>query len=112
MYYPSRNTKPETIWLRYVRQRLQLAYGPTCRLVKIMGGLGQEPGVSDLIGVIQGKGVAIELKTPGGKYQATPKQLAFLDGWKAAGGVGVVVASEDDLKRFMAGFEVRQGRLF
>ena len=57
-----RAVKPETEWLRFVRQRLRLAFGHRIRMIKVMGGLGQEPGISDLICCIQGRAVAIELK--------------------------------------------------
>ena len=107
-----RTVKPETEWLRFVRLRLALAFGPHCRLIKIMGGLGQEPGIADLIGCIQGRAVAIELKTPGGRHKLSPQQTDFLASWSAAGGIAVVIDSPESLEGFVGHFKEIQGRLF
>lgn len=95
---PRGSVKPETIWTGYVRRRLTLAFGFDCRLVKIRGGLGQEPGVADLVGVVRGRGVALELKTPGGRHKVSVAQEYFLRSWTAAGGFSMVVDSEESLK--------------
>jgi len=108
----SRKVKPETEWLRFVRARLRLAFGHQIRMIKVMGGLGQEPGISDLICCIQGRAVAIELKTPGGRYGVSPRQQEFLDSWTMAGGLGVVVASPEELEVLIKQFNAVQGRLF
>lgn len=112
MGFPVHRKKPETAWLNYVRQRLRLAFGPSCRMIKVMGGLGQEPGIADLICCIQGRAVALELKTPGGRHKLSPYQASFLDSWREAGGVGMVIDSEDSLRDCISQFELRQGRLF
>jgi hypothetical protein len=110
--FQARKVKPETEWLRFVRQRLRLAFGPSIRMIKVMGGLGQEPGISDLICCIQGRAVAIELKTPGGRYGVTGKQQAFLESWSRAGGVALVIDSPDSLEALIKQFTAVQGRLF
>ena len=112
MNYNRRQLKPETVWLRYVRQRLQLSFGSKCRLIKIMGGLGQEAGISDLIGVIDGFAVALELKTPGGRHKVSPAQAQFLEDWNMAAGIGVVIDSQQTLDDFIGKFQTVQGRLF
>ena len=93
-----RSVKPETVWLHYCRQRLTLAFGSDACLFKVHGGLGQEPGIADLVGVVNGKGVALELKTPGGKGKLSPLQKDFLQRWTVAGGFSMVVDSEESLK--------------
>ena len=45
-------------------------------------------GVADLIGVFDGKPVAIEIKGPNGRL--SPAQEKFLRRWKQAGGVSLV----------------------
>ncbi len=107
-----RKVKPETEWLYYVRKRLSLAFGSDCRLVKIRGGLGQEVGISDLLGVIKGRGVALELKTPGGKHKLSQQQSDFLTSWTAAGGLSVVIDSPEALEELIKSFGAIQGKLF
>lgn len=107
-----RQVKPETEWLRYVRQRLKLSFGPHCRLIKVLGGLGQEPGIADLIGCIKGRAVALELKTPGGRHKLSPAQGDFLASWSAAGGFSAVIDSPEVLEDLIKNFGAIQGKLF
>lgn len=108
----TRSIKPETVWLRYVRQRLKLAFGPHQRLVKIMGGLGQEVGIADLIGVIKGRAVALELKTPGGRHKLSLAQSDFLASWSASGGFAMVVDSPESVEELIKHFGAIQGSLW
>ena len=107
-----RKIKPETEWLYYVRKRLQASFGPHCRMIKIMGGLGQEAGIADLIGCIKGRAVALELKTPGGRHKLSPAQGDFLASWSAAGGFSAVIDSVEVLEDVIKNFGAIQGRLF
>ena len=107
-----RRVKPETEWTNYVRKRIQLAFGPNARLVKIKGGLGQETGIADLIGVINGKGVALELKTPGGRHKLSPEQENFLADWSAAGGMAAVIDSQESLEAVIGYLKPQQKGLF
>ena len=107
-----RQVKPETEWLSYVRKRLALSFGPHCRLIKIMGGLGQEAGIADLIGCIRGRAVALELKTPGGRHKLSPAQSDFLASWSAAGGFSAVIDSPEVLEDLIKNFKAVQGSLF
>ena len=107
-----RQVKPETEWTNFVRKRLALSFGPHCRLVKIRGGLGQEVGIADLLGVIKGRAVALELKTPGGRHKLSPAQGDFLTSWTAAGGFSAVVDSPEALDTVILAFGAVQGKLF
>jgi hypothetical protein len=107
-----RQVKPETEWLRYVRRRLALAFGPRQRLIKILGGLGQESGIADLVGVINGRAVALELKTPGGRHKVSEAQKDFLITWSAAGGISVVIDSPEALEELIEKLKPVQQKLF
>jgi hypothetical protein len=109
---PRRTVKPETEWLRFVRARLKLAFGPHHRLIKVLGGLGQEPGIADLIGCVKGRAVALELKTPGGRHKLSPAQSDFLASWSAAGGFSAVIDSPEVLEDMIKNFGAVQGRLW
>ena len=107
-----RQVKPETDWTNFVRKRLSICFGPHCRLVKIRGGLGQEVGIADLLGVIKGLAVALELKTPGGRHKLSPAQRDFLASWSAAGGYSAVIDSPESVEELIRNFGAIQGRLF
>ena len=55
-------------------------------------------GISDLIGVYEGKFVCIEVKTPENKKGATRLQLWFIDKVIECGGLGMVATSYDEVK--------------
>ena len=61
----------------------------------MLGGLGQRPGVPDILACVAGRFVAVELKRPG--RRPTLRQQAELPVIPAAGGVGLVATSLDDL---------------
>jgi hypothetical protein len=73
--------------------------GPDCRYFMPMSMGYSESGVADFIGVYKGKAFAFEAKSAGGK--ATPWQVRFLVTWQAAGGIGSVVHSADDVKSWI-----------
>lgn len=52
-------------------------------------------GISDIIGMVEGRFIAIEVKKPGEKPR--PDQYAYLDRVVLAGGVGLWVSSMGDL---------------
>lgn len=52
-------------------------------------------GVSDILGVIDGQAIAIEVKAPKGKV--LPSQIAFAERFRHAGGLYYVIRSLDDL---------------
>lgn len=64
-------------------------------------------GVSDLIGIWNGKPLAIEVKA--GRNKATPEQLSFLELWRAKGGIGILAYSLEDVMKALKGSDVKQG---
>lgn len=52
-------------------------------------------GVSDILGIWQGKFLAIEVKTKTGRV--SPEQAAYLDTVNAKGGIGLVARSLDEV---------------
>jgi len=65
---------------------------------KIHGGPMQMVGISDLIGVYNGRFVAFEVKTPENKKGATELQKWFIHKIASCGGYGSVVRSLDEVK--------------
>lgn len=61
-----------------------------------------QSGASDILCCINGRFVALEVKTATGKV--TPLQWLFIDQVKAAGGVAAVVRSVEDVKVVLANF--------
>lgn len=59
------------------------------------GGLGGAPGVADIIGIYQGKFLAIELKAPRGYL--SDDQRAFLETVRAQGGIAFMAKSVEDV---------------
>jgi len=62
---------------------------------KEMQGLGSHKGVADIIGIYDGKFMAIEVKTLKGKL--SDHQRTFLDAVKDEGGIAIVARSVDDV---------------
>lgn len=56
-------------------------------------------GSSDLIGIYEGRFLAIEVKTPKGR--ATKHQMNFLNAVNAAGGIGFIAKSPEDVKKHL-----------
>jgi len=61
------------------------------------GPMSQPRGVSDIIGCINGKFFAIEIKVPGGLI--TQNQADFLGAVRASGGIAFVAYSVEDVQR-------------
>lgn len=83
---------PETALKRAVRDYAALV---NLRLWSILGGLGQEPGIADFIGVYQGKAVAVETKA--GQRQLTSHQLQFKAEWERHGGIFIECRRLEDI---------------
>ena len=60
-------------------------------------GLGSYLGVSDILGIYQGKMLAIEVKAPHGK--PTPAQTEFLKQVQDEGGIAILAYSIEDVIR-------------
>lgn len=58
-------------------------------------GMGSYPGVADILGIYQGKLLAIEVKTLNGKV--SDRQDAFIDQVNLRGGIAFVARSPDDV---------------
>lgn len=63
------------------------------------------PGGADLIGILDGRPLAIEVKTPAGRQ--SPEQRQFQQLWESRGGIYLMPRSVDDALRMIA--EVRSG---
>jgi Holliday junction resolvase len=65
--------------------------------IKVWGGPMSKAGVSDLLGCMDGRAVAIEVKRPTGK--TTEAQERFLRKWREAGGTAFIARSVEDVIR-------------
>jgi len=61
------------------------------------GPMSQPRGVSDIIGCINGKFFAIEIKIPGGKL--TDNQTKFLEEVRSAGGIAFMADCLEDVRK-------------
>lgn len=59
------------------------------------------PGTPDLLGVWDGKALAIEVKNAKGRQR--PEQVAFQKAWQARGGVYILARSVEDVIRIIGG---------
>lgn len=59
-----------------------------------------EPGTADLIGVLRGVPIAIEVKTPTGKVQDSQREWG--EAWTRAGGVYIIARGVGDLYQMLA----------
>jgi hypothetical protein len=59
------------------------------------GPMSQPKGISDLVGIWQGRYLAIEVKRPGGRLR--PDQQRFIDRVRIEGGIAFVARSVDDV---------------
>lgn len=71
---------------------------PRCYARSIHGSLFMT-GFPDIMGCLDGRMLALEVKRPGGK--PTPLQAAELDKWKLAGAVSGVVESVEDTRKLL-----------
>jgi len=58
-------------------------------------GLGSAPGVADILGIYQGRMVAIEVKAPGRRVQPGSAQERFLQNIHENGGIAIEADSVD-----------------
>ena len=65
--------------------------------MKVVGNSIQKAGVADFLICYRGLFLAVELKRPDGKGEATTRQLLELKKVRNAGGIGVVIESLDEL---------------
>lgn len=58
-----------------------------------------QPGVPDILAWQNGRSMAIEVKSPGGRLR--PEQARWLDRFQKEGGTALVARSIDDVQRFL-----------
>ena len=97
-------SKPETLLVKKIKDYLHSL--DQSFFFKIHGGLMQRAGISDLLGVLGGRFVAIEVKTPENKEGATPLQLNFISKVNACGGVGFVARSVQEVKDYLTSHNI------
>ena len=92
--------KAENAITRSIEQALAVMHGPRSVVVRVQSGSfaigdrfirGAKPGTADLIGVIDGMPVAIEVKTTTGRQTDTQREWA--QRWTDAGGVYILARS-------------------
>ena len=76
---------------------------PDMWLFKTHGSPMQSPGVPDLVGVIEGQFVALEVKHPDSDHPVTLRQRHTIDQITAAGGLAAVVSSVAEAKAVVLG---------
>jgi penicillin-binding protein-related factor A (putative recombinase) len=72
-------------------------YDPTKKVFR--KNAGYMKGVSDILGIWQGKFFAIEVKTPKGRV--SPEQKVFLARFQEEGGIAFVARSVEDVKSWI-----------
>jgi hypothetical protein len=87
-------TQPEARLQRRIRKALE-EYFFGSFWFKVHGGPYQSAGIPDLLGCVDGRFCALEVKVPGGKG-ATRLQLATIDKIRKAGGIAGVVTSSQE----------------
>jgi hypothetical protein len=101
---------PEAKLIKKMRDTGTEIYGGRLVIVKYHGSQFGEAGVSDLLCVLDGRFIAVEVKAPesyGGSIDRavhegpTLKQTAFLRRVVKAGGIGAVVASVEGFLRVL-----------
>lgn len=78
-------------------------YDPTRKAFRRLSG-GQRKGVSDIIGLWNGQGLAVEIKTPTGRL--SPEQKLFQSQFIEAGGLALVVRSVSEAVDWVAAMRI------
>lgn len=94
-------TKGETRLHGRIKKAVLKTY-PGSWIVKIHGGPMQPAGIPDLVGVISGRFVGLEVKLPDGDHELTKLQESQLRAIRAAGGIGAVVTSPEEALEALA----------
>lgn len=104
----SRKRKPEAEFQSVVIRYLQVRYGPRVWILNHLGGLWQRSGVPDLLICLDGRFLALEIKSPLGTGRLGPRQAGELEAIRQAGGIAAVVSSWEELEATLAAFEVNR----
>lgn len=99
--------KPETLLQRKIKAALEQKFGGYW--VKIHGGPFQPAGLPDLVGVVRGQLIGIEVKRPETRADLTPRQDAMLRKLREAGAVtGVATSVAEALELVEHGLAVEE----
>lgn len=91
---------PEGAWKAAIIDYLSFQY-PSCWILPVRGGIGQRPGIPDLLVVIHGKLLGIEAKDPQRPTRLSCRQSEEIAAIRAAGGVAGRVASWEELEMLL-----------
>lgn len=67
----------------------------------IRGRSNSSKGMSDILGLWNGRGLAIEVKAKGGRM--SKEQVEFLEAWNESGGIAIVAYSLEDVIQRLGG---------
>lgn len=90
----------EALLVKRLKSYLERKYGGFW--IKVHGGPYQQAGLPDLIGVVEGRGVGIEVKLPGKENTLTKLQELTLSELEEAGAVVGVATSIEDVADIMS----------
>ena len=97
LFLPGKKKKgPESEFKAAVTEYIRLRH-PRAWFLPVRGGIGQRPGVPDLLFCINGIMVGIELKNPSRPTSLRENQQREMDAIRAAGGIAGRVASWEEL---------------
>lgn len=91
--------KLETKLARKIKDSVITKYGGKLR--NMHGGIYQEVGIPDLVGVIQGKHIEMEIKTPGNRLGATATQVKQIQDINSNGGYATIITSVEEAFEFL-----------
>jgi hypothetical protein len=93
---------------RAIIRHLQARYGPAFWYQNNLGGIGTRRGALDLVCLIHGTFVGIEVKTP--NYPTvTAEQKAEINAIKIAGGRAGVIRTLEDLEQLIRDIKPQEG---
>lgn len=99
--------KPETRLTKSIVEALRDDF-PQSFFFKVLGGAFSLAGIPDLVGCIDGRFVALEVKTDKGKPSKI--QLYIIECIKNAGGIAGVVRSYDDVLDLLYLYQIKPKR--
>lgn len=103
--------KPEAALKRACLQYLKAKYGRRIWYFSVRGGIGQRPGIPDVMAILDGRGFGLEFKN-GNKGRISDYQKEELAGITAAGGVALVIREIDDCIDYFKGLDGMQREIF
>lgn len=95
---------PESAWKADIIAYLRIYY-PQAWILPVRGGIGQRPGVPDILVCINGRLLGIEAKNPQQPTPLSPRQKEEIAAIRAAGGVAGRVASWVELEALLKELE-------